>query len=63
MNLLYWFLGSPVVMACALIAVVASGALLFITNSLKFDARQYKRLGDKRLSDSNDDAYGVGAHR
>lgn len=63
MDLMEMFLGSPVLIAFVMIAIVASGALLFIRSSLKFDAQQYRRLGDKPLSDSNDDDYGVGDHR
>ena len=59
MSLVELFLGSPVVIAFVMIALIASGALLFITRSLKFDAQQYRRLGDRQLSDSNDDDYGT----
>ncbi len=59
MSLVNFFLGSPVIIGVVMYALIATGALLFITRSLKFDAQQYKRLGDKPPSDSNDDDYGI----
>lgn len=59
MNLVEMFLGSPIIIGIVMYGLIACGALLFITRSLKFDAQQYRRLGDKQLSDSNDDEYGT----
>ena len=63
MSLVELFLGSPVLIGVVMYGLIACGALLFITSSLKFDGKQYQRLSDKPLSDSNDDDYGVGDHR
>ena len=59
MSLVELFLGSPVAIGIVMYVLIACGALLFITRSLKFDAKQYQRLGDKPPSDSNDDDYSV----